>query len=178
DSKGGELKLTVAYYYLPSGRLVHRKKDAADWGVEPQIVVAMDDQTEIKVLRERYESEIHRKPMPKTTTRPATQATTSPATQPTDTQLQQAINTMIALIVFETERGGAGFAARQLANDVKRPAPEPAPAPAQAPLTTQSTPVTSPALAPVTAPSSTIVPEPNPTPAGTTAPATAPTTRP
>ena len=33
----GELKITVAYYYLPSGRLVHRKKDSKDWGVDPQI---------------------------------------------------------------------------------------------------------------------------------------------
>ena len=40
---GGDLKLTVAYYYLPSGRLVHRLKDATDWGVEPQIIVKMDE---------------------------------------------------------------------------------------------------------------------------------------
>ena len=40
--KGGELKMTVAYYYLPSGRLVHRKKGATDWGVEPQINVPLD----------------------------------------------------------------------------------------------------------------------------------------
>ncbi len=40
DGKG-ELKMTVAYYYLPSGRLVHKKKDATDWGgVEPHVGVS------------------------------------------------------------------------------------------------------------------------------------------
>ena len=54
DGNSGELKLTVAYYYLPSGRLVHRKKDATDWGVDPQIDVPMDEATERKVADERY----------------------------------------------------------------------------------------------------------------------------
>src|SRR5437763_14622349 len=53
ESNGGELKLTVAYYYLPSGRLVHKKKDATDWGVQPNIVVPMDEATEQKVDNER-----------------------------------------------------------------------------------------------------------------------------
>src|SRR5213076_2855488 len=52
DSKGGELKLTVAYYYLPSGRLVHKKKDATDWGVEPNIIVPADEETEKKIMIE------------------------------------------------------------------------------------------------------------------------------
>nr|MBA2708559.1 S41 family peptidase [Gemmatimonadaceae bacterium] len=46
DQKGGELKLTVAYYYLPSGRLVHRKKDASDWGVMPQVPVELNEEQE------------------------------------------------------------------------------------------------------------------------------------
>ncbi len=33
------LKLTTAYYYLPSGRCLHRKDDAAIWGVEPQVEI-------------------------------------------------------------------------------------------------------------------------------------------
>ena len=101
DSKGGELKLTVAYYYLPSGRLVHRRKDATDWGVEPQIVVPMDEATQAKVMRERYESELFKRPVPKSTTRPTTQANNAaPTTQPIDVQLQRAVDTMIALVVL------------------------------------------------------------------------------
>ncbi len=33
------LKLTTAYYYLPSGRLLHRKNGQKDWGVDPDIEV-------------------------------------------------------------------------------------------------------------------------------------------
>ncbi len=63
ESNGGELKLTVAYYYLPSGRLVHRKKDATDWGVDPQIAVPMDVTAEAKLLRDRADQEMFRRPV-------------------------------------------------------------------------------------------------------------------
>ena len=33
------LKLTTAYYYLPSGRLLHRKPGKDDWGVNPDVKV-------------------------------------------------------------------------------------------------------------------------------------------
>ncbi|MBN1554513.1 MAG: S41 family peptidase [Phycisphaerae bacterium] len=33
------LKLTTAYYYLPSNRLLHRKNGAKDWGVNPDVDV-------------------------------------------------------------------------------------------------------------------------------------------
>jgi carboxyl-terminal processing protease len=96
DQKGGELKLTVAYYYLPSGRLVHKKKDATDWGVQPQILVPMDAAAEKKAMEARYQQELFRKPIPKT----STQATTAPSTQAIDPQLQRAVDTMIAWVVF------------------------------------------------------------------------------
>jgi carboxyl-terminal processing protease len=104
DENGGELKLTVAYYYLPSGRLVHRRKDSTDWGVQPQIYVPMDAATEDKVARERYEQELFRRPVSKSVTRPSTQqAATQPTAQPLDdNQLQAAINTMLGVIVFES----------------------------------------------------------------------------
>ncbi len=35
DSGLGALKLTGAYYYLPSGRNIHKKPDAEVWGVDP-----------------------------------------------------------------------------------------------------------------------------------------------
>lgn len=91
---GGDLKLTVAYYYLPSGRLVHRRKDATDWGVEPQIIVKMDETQQRAVLRGQAEAELIRGPA---STRPSTR----PATQPVvDLQLQRALETLVALDVM------------------------------------------------------------------------------
>ncbi len=104
DGDSGELKLTVAYYYLPSGRLVHRLKDADDWGVEPQIIVPMDDETERKVLRQRYEQERFQRPMPKASTRPSTKPTSQ---EVIDTQLQQAVMTMIGLVVLQGAEAAA-----------------------------------------------------------------------
>lgn len=100
DGKQGELKLTVAYYYLPSGRLVHKKKDATDWGVQPQIAVPLDEQTERKVMMELDRREHFLPPVPKrTATQPTTASTTQPASQ--DLQLQRAVETMIGMVVLQ-----------------------------------------------------------------------------
>jgi carboxyl-terminal processing protease len=145
DSKGGELKLTVAYYYLPSGRLVHRKKDATDWGVQPQIVVPMDDATQRKVMQERYDAEIFKRPLPKSTTQPTTAASAAPTTQQSDVQLQRAVDTMVALLVLQGDRSGDEHMtlppqmAPKPTTTVAAPAPAPAPVP--------ETPVTAPAAA-------------------------------
>jgi carboxyl-terminal processing protease len=112
DDKGGELKLTVAYYYLPSGKCVHRLKDAKDWGVDPQIVVPMDAAAEEQLLKDHYEQELFHRPVAKVTTAAstaptpsATEAATLPATQPgLDAQLQRAVDTMIALVVLQGEK--------------------------------------------------------------------------
>ncbi len=87
---GGELKLTVAYYYLPSGRLVHRRKDATDWGVQPQVVVPMDAAAEDRVLRGQDEADVFRR------------ATSTPTTRPADdAQLQAAVDTMVGVLAFQ-----------------------------------------------------------------------------
>lgn len=63
ESGNGWLKITNAYFYLPSGRLIHRKPDAEDWGVDPsegawvsmtaeQIEKMMDVRRETDVVRE------------------------------------------------------------------------------------------------------------------------------
>jgi carboxyl-terminal processing protease len=104
DSKGGELKLTVAYYYLPSGRLVHRKKEAKDWGVEPQVIVPMSEEREIAAQRERINAELMLRPTTGPSSRPAV---VMPTTQPTDTQLDAALKTMIGYVVFQGERATA-----------------------------------------------------------------------
>ena len=36
---GGQLKLTVAYYALPSGRILHHTPDAQTWGLEPDVAI-------------------------------------------------------------------------------------------------------------------------------------------
>jgi carboxyl-terminal processing protease len=105
DGDNGQLKLTVAYYYLPSGRLVHRKKDAVDWGVEPQIRVPMDDDVQRQVVQERSSSEKFLRPQ----TAPATQPA---ATQPVDVQLQRAIDTMVLMTVLQQNQAAPPGAAR------------------------------------------------------------------
>ncbi len=52
DSGLGALKLTGAYYYLPSGRNIHRKPDAEVWGVDP------DEGAYVPMTYEQYEKMI------------------------------------------------------------------------------------------------------------------------
>ena len=40
-NQGSLMKLTTAYYYLPSGRLLHRNPDSTDWGVNPDVKVSL-----------------------------------------------------------------------------------------------------------------------------------------
>ena len=133
DGKG-ELKLTVAYYYLPSGRLVHKKKDATDWGVEPHVIVPVDANQEIGIMRDMDLRDRFARPetRPAAATQPATapaapqpQAgtpadrplgseitgppTSRPSTQPAttgpiDPQLDAAVSTLIGHIVLRGER--------------------------------------------------------------------------
>jgi carboxyl-terminal processing protease len=131
DSRGGELKLTVAYYYLPSGRLVHRKKDATDWGVQPQISVPLDQNAETKAFIDMTERDRFLRPV-KVTTQPTTNvaSATSPTTQPQlDAQLQRAVDTMIALAVLEEGRtGGKNYEVPSMPDAAPATAPATAPA--------------------------------------------------
>jgi len=143
DGKSGELKLTVAYYYLPSGRLVHRKKDATDWGVQPQIIVPMDASAEEAALRRRMEQEQYRRPVVKSQTQP----TTEPAAA-VDTQLQRAVDTMTGLVVL---------------SDSTPPSPR-----LRASINAPEAPASD---APATVPTGAVAPEPSPTTAPATNPA-------
>ncbi len=97
EQDSGELKLTVAYYYLPSGRLVHRRKGATDWGVIPQISVPVTPEQERDAYEYRMRQELLHGPMPKAATQAATQPTTTPVV---DIQLQRAVDAMMAGLVF------------------------------------------------------------------------------
>jgi carboxyl-terminal processing protease len=113
DDRGGELKLTTAYYYLPSGRLVHRKKDATDWGVEPQIKIDLDDETDRLVERGLDDAELfHRRTATQPATRPATNAAAA-ATQNVDLQLETAVTTLVGQIVLRDQTPTTAMAATQ-----------------------------------------------------------------
>jgi carboxyl-terminal processing protease len=60
SGKGSELKLTEQGYYLPSGRSISRKDDAATWGVDPTegFYVPMTDQQTTAMLEVRRKEEI------------------------------------------------------------------------------------------------------------------------
>jgi carboxyl-terminal processing protease len=100
EGDSGELKLTVAHYYLPSGRLVQREKGTKDWGVDPQIVIPMTPEQEQAVMKERYEAELMHAPATHTATKSATEPAEA-TTQPADTQLQRAVETMLGWVVLQ-----------------------------------------------------------------------------
>lgn len=124
DSEG-ELKITVAYYYLPSGRLVHRKPDSKDWGVDPQIVVPMNTPEEEALLKEQSDLDVLHGPLAKTTTQQTTQPATAAATQPADPQFDAALEEVTKMVA-----NGGKFVKLNIAT---RPSTEPAISPAQEP---------------------------------------------
>jgi len=107
DNHEGKLKMTVAYYYLPSGRLVHKKQGATDWGVEPQIKVEMDELQQRRLMQALLQSEIIGSPSTRPAmTLPGTNPATLPSTQPTgplDPQLDAAISTLIGHILLKSK---------------------------------------------------------------------------
>jgi carboxyl-terminal processing protease len=60
--KRGTLKITSAYYYMPSGRNIHRRPESTVWGVDPDpgMLVAVSDEQYIEKLRARRDVEIIR----------------------------------------------------------------------------------------------------------------------
>jgi carboxyl-terminal processing protease len=90
----GAIKLTTSYYYLPSGRPIHRQPGATHWGIEPDVVVTLteEEKEEVKFGRRRAEAMV-------SNGRPA--ATTSPAGAPSDEaivmdrQLEEAVRVLI-----------------------------------------------------------------------------------
>jgi carboxyl-terminal processing protease len=52
------LKLTTAYYYLPMGRLLHKKPGAKDWGVDPDVEVFLTNRQTRRWLDIRRKTDI------------------------------------------------------------------------------------------------------------------------
>ena len=136
----GELKLTVAYYYLPSGQLVHRRDGAQEWGVEPNIKVPIDISLQERLVRERLAAEGFKRPVTATQPAPATAPATAPAIAPTtqpevlDVQLQRAVDTLIGVLILQAEGGGEKTIVPPVMRDPRAmPFPEETPAPEKAP---------------------------------------------
>jgi carboxyl-terminal processing protease len=92
-----EMKLTMAYYYLPNGENLHRRDGSKTWGVDPDVVVDLTPDQLADLLKTRRDKDII-KPTNGTTTAP--EAATHPATAPAtttaeapapDTQLETAV---------------------------------------------------------------------------------------
>ena len=82
DANAGELKMTVAYWYLPNGERVQRLKDAKTWGVEPDYVVPMDDQQQAKLIESQIRSESMRVALKTPATTQSASGTTVPTNPP------------------------------------------------------------------------------------------------
>ncbi len=52
------LKLTTAYYYLPSGRLLHRQNNAEGWGVDPDVEVYVTPRQRLRWLQIRQKTDL------------------------------------------------------------------------------------------------------------------------
>jgi carboxyl-terminal processing protease len=155
DNGNAALKLTTQYYYLPSGKNIMRKKDAKEWGVEPDPAfnIPLTDDENRMVLRARDKSEIiHRSTTSAPATAPAAGANTDPLTasavttrpaEPVDRQLQRAMEILIAYQAFGPTKD---FAA-----DVTTTRPA-ASASVPGPLSTPPSPSASPAASPSTRP--------------------------
>ena len=152
---GGQhaLKMTTAYYYLPSGRNIMKKKGATTWGVDPdpQFVITLTDEEKRDLLLARQRAEvirIHRG-------LPATPAT-APATEPgelVDRQLQRAEDVLVAYQQFQGLHALSEevTTTRPSVTASTGPLPETAPTTATQPATTTA-PQTQPATVPASAP--------------------------
>jgi len=61
-SGAGQLKITEAYYYLPSGRCIQREDESTEWGVDPSpgFYVPMTDAEIVQMWRVRRAEEVIR----------------------------------------------------------------------------------------------------------------------
>lgn len=58
NDNSAKMKLTTQYYYLPSGKLIHRKSGASQWGVEPNMKVEDLTETLSDALKLRQDADV------------------------------------------------------------------------------------------------------------------------
>jgi carboxyl-terminal processing protease len=167
DNGNAALKLTTAYYYLPSGKNIMRKKGAKTWGVEPDPAfdIPLTDDENRQVLRNRQNSELIRRAAPGATTAPVaggngTEGASKPATRPveaTDRQLQRALEILIAYQAFGPNKD---FTADVTTTRPTASASVPTPAPPTPPAPKPVAPTTAPAATTKPVPPTQPAPEP------------------
>lgn len=88
----GAIKITTAYYYLPKGRNIHRRADAEQWGVDPDIELALRAEEFMAVRESRRTADLLFQPGTTTGTAPTT-GTRSASPKPLiiDRQLARAL---------------------------------------------------------------------------------------
>jgi carboxyl-terminal processing protease len=87
-----EMKLTMAYYYLPNGENLHRRDGSKTWGVDPDIAVDLTPDQLADLLKSRRDSDIIKPTSAPATSAPASVPATTTAEAPApDTQLETAM---------------------------------------------------------------------------------------
>jgi carboxyl-terminal processing protease len=92
-----EMKLTMAYYYLPNGENLHRRDGSKTWGVDPDVVVDLTPDQLADLLKTRRDKDIIKPTNGGTApaeaaTRPTSAPATTTAEAPApDTQLETAM---------------------------------------------------------------------------------------
>ena len=137
DNGNAALKLTTAYYYLPSGQNITRKKNATTWGVEPDPTfnIPLTEEENRQVLSDRRKSEVIRRAP---TTAPAADKPATRPTEATDRQLQRALEILLAYEAFGPTRdftSNVTTTRPSVSASVSPPTPKPSPetAPASTP---------------------------------------------
>jgi carboxyl-terminal processing protease len=86
-----ELKLTMAYYYLPKGENLHRRDGSKTWGVDPDIAVDLTPDQLNDLVSSRRNRDIIRPSGAASAPAATTAATTSAEAPAPDTQLETAL---------------------------------------------------------------------------------------
>lgn len=111
------LKLTTDYYFLPSGRRLHREEDAAEWGVDPDIRVRLTPEEQRAVLALRREADVVPGKGESADGRPAPAGADEEEDQPDesfrDPQLEAALLVMRARLVLQDLGSSPEVAAAQ-----------------------------------------------------------------
>jgi carboxyl-terminal processing protease len=85
------LKLTTSHYYLPSGRCIHREENSKDWGVDPDVTIAMtpeqmraamDARQDLDILHDAAPAGGEQPKLDQTSKDARDKATTAPAAKP------------------------------------------------------------------------------------------------
>lgn len=86
------LKLTTSHYYLPNGKCIHREENSTEWGVDPNVVVALTPEQMQAAIKSRQGMDVLRDAgvAPEATTAPTTQDATMGPTE-ADPQLGAAL---------------------------------------------------------------------------------------